>query len=340
MIDSRKAPIEHVAIFDESQRAWSKEHLEKFMKTKKGINNYKYSEPQFLIKAMDRHEDWAVIICLVGGGQEINTGEAGIKEWFLSIEESFPEWNVYISSDIEEFEYTEGDKLDDLIPGAVKKEELHLRVPMRTYRSPRVSEFIKEIIDGNKEKALNISKEITKFPIYLTRNVIEAKKWANNQIGKYGNKRIGLISSSNAIRLQAEGIFVKNGIKVESWFLDDRDDIRSSYSLETVATEFDIQGLEIDYSIVGWDLNFRLANPADKIYREFRGKKWVKVNSFEKQKYIKNVYRVLLTRAREGMIIFVPFGDKTNLDKTRPCEEYDKIYNYLKECGIKEIKSY
>lgn len=337
MIESNQAPIEHVSVFDESQRAWTKEQLSSFMKTKKNIADYDYSEPQFLIEAMDRHKDWAVIVCLVGGGQEINKGEAGIYEWFSSLEEHFPNWQVYVSTDIQDYEYTGGKSIKDILPKANERKDLHLSVPLRSYRSPRVADFIKEVIDGNCVKAKLIYEKIDNYPIYITRSLTKAKKWAKNQVGKFGKKRAGLIASSNAIRLQPEGVFVKNGISVKSWFLDGREDIRSSYAMETAATEFDIQGLEIDFAVVCWDLNFRVASSEGERYRKFTGTKWNKVNKEVDQRYIKNSYRVLLTRAREGFVIYIPYGDESGDDMTRPVDEYNKIYNYLVACGIQEL---
>ena len=166
----------------------------------------------------------------------------------------------------------------------------------------------------------------------LTRDLNKAKKWVKAQC--QGTTRYGLIASSGALRLKPEGIFVKNEISVANWFLNGKDDVRSSYMLEDVVTEFDIQGLELDYSIVAWDADFRFTD-GEWTYNSFSGNKWNTMRNTEKILYLKNTYRVLLTRARQGMVIFIPKGNES--DHTRLPEYYNETYNYLKSIGIEEI---
>lgn len=334
-IGNNNIPPERIAIFDEAQRAWTKEQISKFMKTKKGISNFYYSEPEFLISTMDRHKGWAVIICLVGGGQEINTGEAGLPEWFDSLRRAFPNWDVYVTPQLNDTEYRRDYTWEEMISGlnVNEVEKLHLSTSVRSFRTPDLASFIKAILDVDKQKAKDLLQRIKdKYPIVLTRDLSKAKEWVKAQCK--GTMRYGLLASSGALRLKPEGIFVKNNISVANWFLNGKDDVRSSYYLEDVVTEFDIQGLELDYSIVSWDADFRFENN-EWHYYNFSGAHWNNVNSEEKRIYRKNSYRVLLTRARQGMAIFVPKGN--DLDKTRLTKYYDGVYNYLKSIGIFEI---
>lgn len=332
---SSNPPLEKVTIFDEAQRAWTKEQTSKFMKTKKGQFDFNMSEPEFLIEYMDRHPDWAVIICLIGGGQEINTGEAGLSEWFDAIKDRFNDWDVYISDRIIDDEYRRGKELGDILSGSNAKiiPELHLAVSLRSFRSESVSEFVKNLLDMDIEKARKIySKLDGNYKIVLTRDKAKAKNWLKSVAR--GTERYGLISSSGAIRLKAEGIFVKNEIDSKQWFLNDDEDVRSSYYLEDVATEFDIQGLELDYSMVAWGADYRYCN-GQFISRQFRGNKWMNINKEDNIIYLKNAYRVLLTRARQGMVIYIPTGDDN--DSTRQCKYYDETFEYLKSIGLETI---
>ena len=301
-----KAPFEKVVIFDEAQRAWDKENLKDFMKRKKGIVNFEVSEPDFLISILDRHEDWAVIICLVGGGQEINKGESeGIAGWFEAIREKYKHWDVYISDKIIEEEYLKGQNFDNLVKNIsyIKKENLHLSVSLRSFRSEKVSNFIKLLLDNNPQSARELYKEIRKdYPIFLTRDLNIAKAWIKEKAR--GTERYGMIASSGAKRLRKYGVWVQNKVEAEKWFLNSKNDIRSSYFLEETATEFDIQGLELDWTIVCWDANLRYDE--DFEYYNFTGDSWKNINKDEIRTYLKNTYRVLLTRSRQGFIIFVP----------------------------------
>jgi len=335
-IQTDQPPIEKVAIFDEAQRAWTLEQTSSFMSRKKGIQGFNMSEPDFLISVMDRHNDYAIIICLIGGGQEINTGEAGLPEWFAAIENKYPHWNVYVSGMLTDPEYTGNNNIySEIDPSKLHIEtDLHLAVSVRSYRSEKVSEFVKNIIDNNQTTAKTLWAEIRKdYPIYLTRNIDTARKWLKQQAR--GSERFGLVASSGAYRLRPHGIHVKTSIDPKNWFLNDKEDIRSSYYLEEAATEFDIQGLELDWTCVAWDADFRFNNTHWE-YKNFRGSNWQNVNDETRQQYLKNAYRVLLTRARQGMVIFVPEGSSDE-DITRKNEFYDATYNYLKEVWLPTI---
>jgi len=288
-----------------------------------------------LISCLDRHKDWAVIVCLVGGGQEINTGEAGISEWLYAIKNSFPNWEVCISPNLTDSEYNAVDAIAEVESTCVAKYDsnLHLSVSMRSYRAENVSLFIKQIldinIDGAKETLSNISNN---YPIVLTRNVETAKKWLREKAR--GSERYGIIVSSQAYRLKPLAMDVRVETDPVHWFLGEKDDVRSSYYLEDVATEFQVQGLELDWACVTWDGDFRYSDEGWKTY-SFVGNKWQNINKEERKLYLKNAYRVLLTRARQGMVIVVPEGNEE--DHTRKSEFYDSTFNYLQNIGLQVI---
>lgn len=336
--DKAYVPSEHVAIFDEAQRAWTQEELGRFMREKKGIKDFPYSEPEYLISCMDRQPDWGVVVCLVGNGQSINKGEAGLKEWIESIYRSYKDWDVYIS----EYLMRSGDVTKeqmDLVRSQIKsREELHLKMSMRSFRSEKVSIFVNQLLALQKEDAASTLRELDNYPIVMTRSLETAKQWLRDH--NRGSERMGLLASSKAERLKAISINVRYQPDFVHWFLEDDRDIRSSNALEDTLTEFKVQGLEIDWACVAWDADLRLSQDG-KSWQHFQlrsGTKWQNINKPINREYQINAYRVLLTRARQGMIIVVPNGDYgVPPDETRKPEWYDGIYNYLKEIGIKEI---
>jgi hypothetical protein len=328
-------PIDHVVIFDEAQRAWTQEQTSKFMAQKKGRTDFNRSEPEFLISCMDRHQDWAVVICLVGGGQEINTGEAGISEWLRAIKNHFPAWDVHVSPHLTDSEYAASDAVAELQKqgNVVFNEDLHLSVSMRSFRAEHVSAFVKYLLDREVELASAALKAVQqRYPIVITRDLSKAKQWLKSQAR--GTERYGIVVSSQAERLKPHAINVRSPMDPVHWFLDDKDDVRSSYYLEDVATEFHVQGLELDWACVVWDADLR-AGPLGWRYHQFVGNRWQNINKAERQVYLKNAYRVLLTRARQGMVIVVPLGEDE--DPTRAPSLYNPIFAYLKSLGISEI---
>lgn len=326
-----KAPYDHVAIFDEAQRAWTKKQTVDFMKRKKGIPDFNHSEPEFLISCLDRHQDWAVIVCLVGGGQEINTGEAGISEWIDAIKTSFPNWQTRISPNLFDTEYNAIETIKSLENNheVLYNPDLHLAVSMRSYRAENVSNLVKQIldIDHNAAKTLQDLKE--KYPIVLTRDLNKAKDWLKEKAR--GSERYGIVVSSEAYRLKPLAIDVRPELNHVSWFLDDKDDVRSSFFLEDAATQFQVQGLELDWTCVTWDADLRFSQQDWKTY-SFKGNKWQNINKEIRKKYLVNAYRVLLTRARQGMVIVIPYGCEN--DHSRKPEFYDSTFEYLKEIGF------
>ncbi len=328
-------PIEHVALFDEAQRAWTLEQTANFMRQKKGKPNFNQSEPEFLISCLDRHPDWAVVVCLVGGGQEINTGEAGISEWVEALERSFPEWKIYISNRLTDSEYNAIEILEQIRKrrNIHFSENLHLAVSMRSFRAENVSLLVKQLLDLNILSAKETFNELkNKYPIVITRDFSKAKKWLKSKAR--GSERYGIVVSSQAQRLKPYAIDVKSPIDPIHWFLDGKDDVRSSYYLEDVATEFHVQGLELDWACVAWDGDLRYSYLGWN-YKSFVGNKWQNINSETRKLYLKNAYRVLLTRARQGMVIVIPQGDTE--DPTRLPEFYNDTFNYLVSIGFDVI---
>ena len=329
------APVEKVAIFDEAQRAWNKESLTDFMKRKKGIPEFNQSEPEFLISIMDRHEDWAVIICLVGGGQEIYNGEAGIQDWFSTLSEKYLDWEIYLSDKITDSEYVGNSDVSTMLHNREYHciSDLHLGVSLRSFRSEKLALFVKCLLDEEIELAKETYEELKKSYLVLkTRKFDVAKNWVKKKARR--TERYGLLASSEGKRLRAEGIWVPSEINHVGWFLNEKDNVDSSYYLEVAASEFKVQGLEIDYAVLAWDADLRYTSNGFE-YFKFRGTKWNHVNQEQRQHYLKNAYRVLMTRARQGLIIYIPEGDEE--DPSRLTKYYEGTYQYLKHVGIKEI---
>jgi hypothetical protein len=325
-------PDDHVVIFDEAQRAWTREKTTDFMKRRKGVTDFDRSEPEFLISYLDRHSDWAVIVCLVGGGQEIHTGEAGIAEWIDALRGRFSNWRVYVSPNLTDSEYAAGQVLQRLghSGNVTWDDRLHLATSMRSFRSEHVSAFVKAMLDCDTKSASALLAELDeRYPILVTRNLARAKEWIRNRAR--GSERYGIVASSQAQRLKPHAIDVRVNVDPVQWFLSNRNDTRSSYYLEDAATEFQVQGLELDWVCVSWDADFRRHTEGWRHY-SFRGDTWTTIHKPDRKRYQLNAYRVLLTRARQGMIIFVPPGDDS--DPTRAPGFYDQTYQYLTELGI------
>ena len=329
-----QAPTEKVVVFDEAQRAWNQHQTSKFMRQKRGLTNFTQSEPEFLIDVMNRHQDWCVIVCLIGGGQEINTGEAGLVAWMQALQASYPNWQVHYSNLIvNQDNYLQDTAIKNWVcKTGVQQKHLHLATSVRSYRSENVSAWVHALLDMD-EQAKSLWKEIqSNYPIVLTRDLQKAKEWVKAQAK--GSERYGLVASSGASRLKALGVHVKNEINVVNWFLNSKDDVRSSYFLEDAATEFDVQGLELDWVCLAWGENFYYQGN-QWYYQSFKGCKWQNINKEEDKQFTQNAYRVLLTRARQGMVIWIPKGSKN--DNTRQKKFYDGTYQYLKSIGINEL---
>ena len=355
--DSGYAEVEHIAIFDEAQRSWTHKRLADYLKrggtygNKLKVPNFPMSEAAFLIWSLDQREDWATIVCLVGGGQEINTGEAGISEWLDALNSKFPDWNIYISPKLNDKEYADGNvnQILKYNKNVTYSDCLHLGVSLRSFRAEKLSKFVNELLNFD-DNAINTYKEIKdKYPIYITRDMEKAKEWLHSRVR--GTERTGVLITKESARFKPLGIHVldsgdENAIH---WFLDDKQNVNSSNYLEDAATEIQVQGLELDYTCVLWDADMRYNNNEWKYFSfNYKNSKWNEQkgeteSNQEKIKYMLNAYRVLLTRARSGMIICVPYGNSNVTstgypeDKTRLPEFYDGTYEYLKSLGIEEI---
>lgn len=344
--------VEHVAIFDEAQRSWTHKRIADYLKrggtygNKLKVPNFPMSEAEFLIWSLDQREDWAVIICLVGGGQEINTGEAGITEWIKALNNRFKHWNVYISNKLTDPEYAEG-RVNELLKENKKvsfSDSLHLAVSLRSFRAETLSAFIHSLLSFAPD-AQSLYQDVRnkKYPIILTRDMEKARQWLRKKAR--GTQQTGVLVTKVAARFKplAVNILAQGDENAVHWFLEDKTDIRSSNYLEDAATEIQVQGLELDFACVLWDADMRCEN-GQWTYYKFNGKnKWIPERNVESQKYMLNAYRVLLTRARQGIIICVPFGNSNktpegfNEDPTRLPAFYDGTYKYLKSLGIEEI---
>lgn len=348
--------VEHVAIFDEAQRSWTHKRLADYLKrggtygNKLKIQNFPYSEAAFLIWSLDQREDWATIVCLVGGGQEINTGEAGISEWIKALNEKFTHWKIYISDKLTEAEYAEG-RVNELLAGNDKvtfSPELHLGVSLRSFRAENLSAFVHALLSFNSDAAALYDTIKAHYPIVLTRDMAKARAWLRKNTR--GSQRSGVLVSKTAARFKplAVDVLGQDDENAVHWFLEDKTDIRSSNYLEDAATEIQVQGLELDYTCVLWDADLRCENGSWR-YFNFNGRTaWREEagqteSSLERRKYMLNAYRVLLTRARIGMVICVPEGNSNKTvdgfpeDATRLPEFYDGTYEYLKSIGLEEI---
>lgn len=348
--------VEHVAIFDEAQRSWTHKRLADYLKrggtygNKLKVPNFPVSEASFLIWSLDQREDWAVIICLVGGGQEINTGEAGITEWIKALNEEYTHWKVYISNKLFEPEYAEG-RVNELLhdnSNVTYSNALHLAVSLRSFRAETLSAFVHSLLSFKDDaESLYQSVDAKGYSILLTRDINKARTWLRSKAR--GTQQTGILVTKVAARFkpQAVNVLAQGDENAIHWFLEDKTDIRSSNYLEEAATEIQVQGLELDYACVLWDADMRYENGRWHFYK-FNGKnKWNPVtetlNGQEEKKYMLNAYRVLLTRARQGIVICVPEGNsRLNSegfpeDPTRLPEFYDGTYEYLKSLGIKEI---
>ena len=344
--------VEHVAIFDEAQRSWTHKRIADYLKrggtygNKLKVPNFPMSEAEFLIWSLDQREDWAVIICLVGGGQEINTGEAGISEWIKALNTKFRHWNVYISNRLVDAEYAEG-RVNELLKENNKvnfSDNLHLAVSLRSFRAETLSSFVHSLLSFAPNAAsLYQNVKGKEYPVVLTRDIEKARKWLRQKAR--GSEQTGVLITKEAARFKplAVHVLAQGDENAIHWFLEDKTDIRSSNYLEDAATEIQVQGLELDYVCVLWDADMRCENGQWSYYK-FNGKnKWRPENNEENKKYMLNAYRVLLTRARQGMVICVPYGndnftpDGFPEDSTRLPAFYNGTYEYLKSLGIDEI---
>ncbi len=334
-----RAPSNHVIIFDEAQRAWDREqNWRKFRRD--------YSEPEMLLRIMERHSDWAVLIALVGGGQEINSGEAGLAEWGRALEKSSKAWTIFASEEaLEGGSSVAGSRLLEGSSSALvvqAEPELHLDVSIRNLGAETYASWVNAVVSGNAESAAETGASLH-FPIILTRSLTKTRAvLLENTLGL---SRCGLVGSSGAARLRAEGLEPDSNFHGEypwpHWYLGQRSDVRSSFQLEVFATEFEIQGLELDWIGVCWGGDYVWSDTRrrwlPRVFRQGKTSRWSDLKDIRKQQYRSNAYRVLLTRARQGVVLFVPEGDP--LDPTRSSREFDETAAFLLACGARELRA-
>ena len=329
-------PHEHVIVFDEAQRAWDRQQMQR----KQGVDA---SEAAELFDVMDRLDGWAVIVALVGGGQEIFLGEAGLEEWGRTVSER-PHWQVVASPEVVSGGASvSGHRLfESGVPPdvRVRPEPLsHLSVGVRSHRAQRLAEWVNAVLDVDTDRARTLMPASREFPLYVTRNLNHARAWLRAHCPAEAQQRAGLVATSEDQRLRAYGLERSSGFRLgfgfEKWFLMPPSDCRSSHALEVAASEFECQGLELDWVGLCWGGDLTLTPQRTWDYRKFRGSAWNRVKSDLEQAYVRNRYRVLLTRARAGMVIWVPPGDAN--DKTLDPSRFDSVHELLSAAGVPEL---
>jgi len=332
-----RPPADRLIVFDEAQRAWTAaKNLKKFER--------EISEPEMVLEIMGRHNGWAVIVALVGGGQEIHGGEAGLAAWGDAIAKH-GQWEVITSPEaVLGGPSVAGSRLFRETPGVrpiVRLDSaLHLAISKRSYETDVTAAWVNAVLDGREEEARTLAAD--RLPIHLTRDIGAARCWLLARTK--GHRRAGFVASSGAARLRADGVETPTfsflgGIDYVKWFLEPAGDHRSSNQLEVAMSEFEMQGLEIDLAGLLWggDLVFP---QGQVVARRLKGRKWCEVGGIgdpqasadDPRTRIQNKYRVLLTRFRKGMVIFVPVGSADDL--TRAAVDFDSVYQYLLRCGV------
>lgn len=317
-----------VLVFDEAQRTYEKGRVV----LGKPLSDHEAD----LILSVQRKiflSGGAVVVALIGQNQAINRGERGIVAWLEAAERHG--WSFSIDdATLSLSEISDREKWRDH-QNRTRLEHGHLHQSMRFYRNSAVEEWVADLLAGNSGAALAHATTLADHGnhIWLTRDLATARRWAKRHA--VGEQRAGIIASGQARRLAAEGLFVDHKPDIATWMLAPSTDIRSSNSLETVQNQYQIQGLELDYCIVCWDADLRHNGEAWEAFK-LSGSDW-KNDSFIE--VAKNGYRVLLTRARKGMVIFVPRGDLSAQDGTRATSYYDGVWEFLKKCGGREFDS-
>ena len=338
-VEPDRAPHEHVVIFDEAQRAWDAEYGQQRF-------NRAASEPSLFLEIMGRHTDWAVIIALVGNGQEINRGEQGLQEWGKALTDYHvrqqPSWDVVAPPAVLTRGSAQWQSLfqEQPYPGVLRTDaDLHLRVSIRSHTCEVLHAWIDAVLKGDMEQARNLTASIDQLPVRVTRSLTAMRAWLKSQA--LGHRRSGLVASSGARRLRADGLGVSLNAQelndVVHWYLKPQGDVRSSCALEITANEYTCQGLELDYVGMCWggDLNWNTAARSWEP-KTFSGTRWQRLSDENKRNYILNKYRVLLSRARCAMLVWVPEGDTG--DTTRSPADFDATYNALCAAGVEPLE--
>lgn len=315
-----------ILVFDEAQRTYEKGRV---------VLGEKLSDHEAdLILTVQRNafpSGGAVVVALIGHNQAINRGEQGIVAWLDAVERKG--WTFSIADETLDLAEFEGREKWAAHPLRRLLKKGHLHQSMRYYRNAKIEEWVGAVLADQITIAQRLAVEMDTNGnhVLVTRSLTDARKWA--KFHTIGSQRSGLIASGQARRLAAEGLFVDYKPDIATWMLAPSSDVRSSNALETVQNQYQIQGLELDYSIVCWDADLRREKDEWAAYK-LSGSDW---NKDLLQEVAKNGYRVILTRARKGMIIFVPSGDFSGQDSTRAVNYYDGIWNFLISCGATEL---
>lgn len=325
--DAHRQEDGRVLVFDEAQRTYEKGRVV--------LGERLADHEADLILAVQKKafpEGGAVVVALIGHNQAINRGERGIVAWLDAADRKG--WTYSISNEtleLAEFKEREGREVH---PGRQTLSHGHLNQSMRYYRNSVVEEWVGAVLSGGTDAARTFvaTMETHQNTIWLTRDLDVARRWVKRRSG--GGQRSGIIASGQARRLAAEGLFVDYKPDIATWMLAPSSDVRSSNLLETVQNQYQVQGLELDYCIVCWDADLRREKHEWVAYK-LSGSDWQKDTLVN---VAMNGYRVLLTRARKGIVIFVPVGDSTGEDPTRDVKFYDGIWTFLKACGAKDLE--
>lgn len=334
-LDPARIPPERLIVFDEAQRAWDE------AKARRGTQNrpgrLTMSEPAHTLEIMGRHPGWAVVVALIGNGQEINTGEAGLAEWGRVIAAD-PRWGAVAAPRV----LATAEPPQRLAAGhpswLALDAALDLTVPLRAVRDSAVADWVEAVLAGDAPRAAAIAADAAAFPVFLTRE-LDAARDALRGFAR-GNRRAGLLRSSGAKRLRGDGLAAEvPAEEVPDWFLNRWPDVRASDALEAAATEYASQGLELDVCGLAWggDLVRRGGGWAA---RRFAGTRWQAERS--EAHYVVNTYRVLLTRARTETVIWVPRGSGRAdpfHDATRDAAEFDAVAAFLLACGARPLET-
>lgn len=330
------APAERVIVFDEAQRAWDAEQAQR--DTQRRISTLNMSEPAHTLDIMGRHDGFAAVVALIGSGQEINTGEAGLAEWGRVIAQAGA-WQAVAAPSVLRAAEPAQRLADSPQPWLTVDPELELAVPMRSVREDSGAAWVDAVLRGARAEAAGIAAAAPGLPFLLTRSLTAAR--AGLRALAPGLRRAGFVRSSGARRLRAEGFDAQllGAQEPVDWFLQRWPDIRASDALEVAATEYACQGLELDVVGLAWGGDLVREGPRWQP-RRFSGRDWQRVKGEEETRFIRNTYRVLLTRARYETIIWVPCGSPADApfhDATRPATVYDAIAAFLRDCGIRDL---
>ncbi|MGF1537965.1 MAG: DNA/RNA helicase domain-containing protein [Elainellaceae cyanobacterium] len=293
------APSEHVIVFDEAQRAWDAERMQE----KYGIET---AAAGAVLRIAQRIPDWCIVLGLIGEGQEIHVGEEeGTEQWNEAIASVSNDdlWQVHCSP--EQARYFTA--LPDSQIHA--DDRFNLTTSLRSHRAEDLQTWVAHLLAGDLDAAAALMPKLQRdgFSAYLTRDLDAAKAYCRDRYGYEPSKRYGLMASSRARNLANYGLpndyLATRRVKPGPWYIDPPESPLSCCALHSAVTEFGCQGLELDFPIVGWGDDLR-----------WDGARWITTtrqkNVADPRRLRINSYRVLLTRGRDGFVVFVPSEER------------------------------